>query len=137
MTELPSILRQILDTKTEEIKHRSLAKPLRELAAAATDMPACRGFERALLDANAENRPGVIAEIKKASPSKGVIRTDFQPAQHAASYAAAGATCLSVLTDEQYFQGSDDYLLQARAACALPVIRKDFIIDQLETYISG
>lgn len=136
MTDLPSILRRILNTKAEEIQTRSAETPMREMVSAVADLPECRGFEQALVNAKAENRPGVIAEIKKASPSKGVICEDFRPVEIAGSYAAAGASCLSVLTDQQYFQGKDDYLRQARGACILPVIRKDFVIDPWQVYES-
>ena len=126
---VPTILQTIVARKHEEVaerlKQRSLAE-LEQLAAAAS--PA-RGFAKAIQDAAAAQRPGVIAEIKKASPSKGVLREDFQPAEIAASYEAGGAVCLSVLTDVDFFQGHDDYLQQARAACSLPVIRKDFMVD--------
>jgi len=123
------ILAKILAVKSEEIaaarQLRSEAELLRE-ARARQDV---RGFARAIEDKIAAGKPGVIAEIKKASPSKGVIREHFVPAEIAASYAANGAACLSVLTDVQFFQGSYDHLRQARAACSLPVLRKDFIID--------
>ncbi|MAK73633.1 MAG: indole-3-glycerol-phosphate synthase [Pseudomonadales bacterium] len=126
---VPTILQNIVARKHEEVAERlqqcSLAE-LEQLAAAAS--PA-RGFAKAIQDAAAAQRPGVIAEIKKASPSKGVLREDFQPAEIAASYEAGGAVCLSVLTDVDFFQGHDDYLQQARAACSLPVIRKDFMVD--------
>ena len=126
---VPTILQNIVARKHEEVAERlqqcSLAEP-EQLAAAAS--PA-RGFAKAIQDAAAAQRPGVIAEIKKASPSKGVLREDFQPAEIAASYEAGGAVCLSVLTDVDFFQGHDDYLPQARAACSLPVIRKDFMVD--------
>jgi indole-3-glycerol phosphate synthase len=98
-----------------------------ERLAAAADAP--RGFARALIEQAGQKKPAVIAEIKKASPSKGVIREQFEPAEIAVSYEKGGATCLSVLTDIDFFQGADAYLQQARAACALPVIRKDFLID--------
>tara|TARA_B100001971_G_C18118076_1_gene497916 strand:+ start:80 stop:874 length:795 start_codon:yes stop_codon:yes gene_type:complete len=126
---VPTILQNIVARKHEEVAERlqqcSLAE-LEQLAAAAS--PA-RGFAKAIQDAAAAQRPGVIAEIKKASPSKGVLREDFQPAEIAASYEAGGAVCLSVLTDVDFFQGHDDYLQQSRAACSLPVIRKDFMVD--------
>ena len=126
---VPTILQNIVARKHEEVAERlqqcSLAE-LEQLAAAAS--PA-RGFAKAIQDAAAAQRPGVIAEIKKASPSKGVLREDFRPAEIAASYEAGGAVCLSVLTDVDFFQGHDDYLQQARAACSLPVIRKDFMVD--------
>jgi indole-3-glycerol phosphate synthase len=133
---LPSILEQILATKAEEVRQRSAVTPLVELAAAVASMPECRGFEAALLAANAQNRPAVIAEIKKASPSRGVIRADFHPAEIARSYEDNGATCLSVLTDQEYFQGSSEYMVQARAACQLPVLRKDFIVEPWQVYES-
>jgi indole-3-glycerol phosphate synthase len=123
------ILSQILDTKKIEIatarQMRSEADMLRE----AKSRKDVRGFARAIEKKIALGQPGVIAEIKKASPSKGVIRENFNPVEIASSYAAHGAACLSVLTDVQYFQGSYDYLRQARAACTLPVLRKDFMID--------
>lgn len=126
---MSNILDEILAVKAEQVKAarqlRSEADLLRE-AQARQDL---RGFAAAIEDKIAAGKPAVIAEIKKASPSKGVIREDFQPAQIAASYAAGGATCLSVLTDVKFFQGSHDYLRQARAACTLPVLRKDFMID--------
>lgn len=123
------ILAKILQTKKEEVaaarQLRSEADVLRE----AKNRKDVRGFTRALKHKISQNQPAVIAEIKKASPSKGVISEHFNPAEIATSYAAHGAACLSVLTDMQYFQGSYDYLRQARAACALPVLRKDFMID--------
>jgi len=123
------ILARILAVKAEEVatarQMRSEAELLRE-AQARQDV---RGFAQAIEDKIAAGRPGVIAEIKKASPSKGVLREHFQPAEIASSYAAHGAACLSVLTDVQFFQGSYDHLRQARAACPLPVLRKDFVID--------
>ncbi|WJJ92736.1 indole-3-glycerol phosphate synthase TrpC [Neopusillimonas aromaticivorans] len=126
---MSDILQKILDTKKAEVstarQMRSEAEVLRE-AQSRTDL---RGFMKAIEDKIQQGKPAVIAEIKKASPSKGVIRENFNPAEIAASYAAHGAACLSVLTDVQFFQGSYDYLRQARAACALPVLRKDFMID--------
>ncbi|MFO7747713.1 MAG: indole-3-glycerol phosphate synthase TrpC [Orrella sp.] len=126
---MSNILDEILAVKAEQVKAarhlRSEADMLRE-AIARQDL---RGFAAAIEDKIAAGKPAVIAEVKKASPSKGVLREDFQPAQIAASYAAGGAACLSVLTDVKFFQGSHDYLRQARAACALPVLRKDFMID--------
>lgn len=123
------ILAKILDTKKIEIatarQMRSEADMLRE-AKSRKDL---RGFARAIEEKIAQGKPAIIAEIKKASPSKGVIRDNFNPVEIASSYAAHGAACLSVLTDVKFFQGSYDYLRQARAACTLPVLRKDFMID--------
>lgn len=133
MTGVPSILQKILLTKAEEIQARCEQLSLRELSARVADLPSTRGFAQALEQAM-KTGPGVIAEVKKASPSKGVIREDFRPAEIAKSYAEGGAACLSVLTDEQYFQGADAYLKEARAACGLPVLRKDFVIDVWQLY---
>ncbi len=135
MSNTPDILKRILQRKREEIEQRQTALPLDRLQAQlqSLDNP-CRGFSRALAERIAQGKPGVIAEIKKASPSKGVIRADFRPAEIAASYQQGGAACLSVLTDIDFFQGSDDYLRQARAACTLPVIRKDFIVDPYQVH---
>lgn len=135
MSEVPSILRKIIRTKHEEIEQRCSKLSLEQLRAMASDQPAARGFARQL-EAVAAERAAVIAEVKKASPSAGIIRPDFRPAEIAASYQAGGAACLSVLTDEQYFQGSDDYLQEARAACSLPVLRKDFLVDPWQVYES-
>lgn len=124
-----TILEKIVAHKHVEV---AAAKAKRSLAGLESMYPATekqRGFAAAMQAQVASRQPAVIAEIKKASPSKGLIRADFQPAQHAKDYAENGATCLSVLTDRDYFQGHDDYLLAAREACALPVIRKDFIVD--------
>jgi len=126
---MSDILHKILARKAEEIAERRARVPLPALTARASAAPPVRGFVEAIEQTIAEGRAAVIGEIKKASPSKGMLRADFQPEAIARSYAAAGATCLSVLTDIDFFQGADEYLQQARAACALPVLRKDFTID--------
>ena len=134
MSDTPDILKKIVQRKHEEIAARSSERPLEQIKEQLNTADPARGFVSSLAAKIVDNRPGVIAEIKKASPSKGVIREDFQPAQIARSYEQGGAACLSVLTDIDFFQGSDDYLQQARAACQLPVIRKDFIIDPYQVY---
>ncbi|MGY2439075.1 MULTISPECIES: indole-3-glycerol phosphate synthase TrpC [unclassified Pseudomonas] len=126
---VPTVLENILARKVQEVAERSARVSLSELESLAKAADAPRGFARALLAQAKKKQPAVIAEIKKASPSKGVIRENFVPADIAKSYEKGGATCLSVLTDIDYFQGADAYLQQARAACSLPVIRKDFMID--------
>lgn len=127
--QTPTILRKIVSRKWEEIEARQARVTQADLQAHARDLPPARGFAAALGERIARRCPAVIAEIKKASPSKGVLRDPFSPAAIAASYADAGAACLSVLTDRDFFQGSDDYLQEARAACHLPVIRKDFMVS--------
>lgn len=131
---MSDILQRILARKRQEIEARSAALPLRELSARCADLPDTRGFAAALEARIEAGEAAVIAEIKKASPSAGVIRADFDPAAIALSYETGGATCLSVLTDVDFFQGSDACLQQARAACALPVLRKDFTIDAYQVY---
>ena len=126
---MSDILNTILARKTQEVAERSARVPLAELQARVADAPPVRGFARALQAAIANGDAAVIAEVKKASPSKGVIRPDFHPADIAVSYEFGGAACLSVLTDVDFFQGADAYLQQAREACTLPVLRKDFVID--------
>ncbi len=129
MAETPDILKKILARKLEEIAERRGRTPEAALQARLAALAPPRGFAAALDAKLSVGRPAVIAEIKKASPSKGVLRPDLRPAELARSYAAGGAACLSVLTDRDFFQGADEYLEEARAACSLPVIRKDFIID--------
>jgi indole-3-glycerol phosphate synthase len=130
------VLQRIVAAKREEVAVAKARCSLAAMQAAARDRPAPRGFEAALRNAIAGSRAGVIAEVKKASPSKGVLREQFVPAEIAASYAQHGAACLSVLTDAPFFQGAPAYLAQARAACPLPALRKDFIIDEYQVHES-
>lgn len=123
------VLSKILDVKAEEVKVARQLRSLNDLMREAQARKDVRGFASAIEDKIASGQAAVIAEVKKASPSKGVLREHFDPAAIAKSYTAGGAACLSVLTDVQFFQGSHDYLRQARAACPLPVLRKDFMID--------
>lgn len=130
----PTILKKIIDRKREEVAERSASITIAMLKEQIKTASAPRGFVQAMEAKLAAGQSAVIAEIKKASPSKGVIREDFRPADIAASYERGGAACLSVLTDADFFQGSEAYLQQARAACSLPVIRKDFIVDPYQVY---
>ena len=131
---MADILQRILARKHEEVAMRRKYVPQAELIARCNAMPEPRGFAGALQARIDAGEPAVIAEIKKASPSKGVIRAHFDPEAIARSYQAGGAACLSVLTDVDFFQGSDVYLKQAREACSLPVLRKDFIVDEYQIY---
>ncbi len=131
---VPDILQKILARKAEEVAARAARVPLSAVREQAAVADAPRGFVAALERRIAAGQAGVIAEIKKASPSKGVLREHFDPPAIARSYAEGGATCLSVLTDVDFFQGADEYLQQARAACELPVLRKDFMLDPYQVY---
>ena len=129
MTNPPDILNKILARKREEIAERQIHTPIDKLHKQAEQADPTRGFVKAMQDKIDSGLAAVIAEIKKASPSRGILREDFHPAEIAQSYARGGAACLSVLTDQDFFHGSEAYLQQARTACNLPVIRKDFLID--------
>lgn len=131
---MSDILKKILAVKTQEVASAQALKSLAMIRVEARQAAPTRDFVGAIRAKISAGQSAVIAEIKKASPSKGVLRADFRPAEIAASYARHGAACLSVLTDEQFFQGSAEYLKQARAACALPVLRKDFIVDEYQIY---
>jgi indole-3-glycerol phosphate synthase len=135
---MSDILNKILAVKADEVaaakKHQDFASLRREVETNPALRAGLRGFEAALRAKIAGGQAGVIAEVKKASPSKGILRPNFNPAEIAASYAQHGAACLSVLTDEQFFQGKPEYLQQARQACSLPVLRKDFMIDPYQVY---
>lgn len=136
MNQVPDILKRILARKREEVDARAAVTSLHSLQQAVQQIAPVRGFSAAIEATIAAGGDAVIAEIKKASPSKGVIRENFNPADIAASYQRGGASCLSVLTDIDFFQGCDDYLQQARKACELPVLRKDFMIDPYQVYES-
>lgn len=134
MKQTPDILKKILARKTEEIIESSAKVNLHDLSEQAKAASPVRGFVDSIRAKINQKPPAVIAEIKKASPSKGILRENFDPASIAASYEQGGAACLSVLTDVDFFQGSADYLKQARNACSLPVLRKDFMIDPYQVY---
>ncbi len=134
MSRVPDVLERILARKAEEVTERAAVLPLEALREAAADAGPVRGFRVALAERIARGRPAVIAEAKRASPSKGLIRADFDPSEIATAYARGGAACLSVLTDVDFFQGADSYLRQARAACVLPVLRKDFTVDPYQVW---
>ena len=135
---MSDILNKILAVKAEEVAaakmHRSLTSLRAEVESDREARDSLRGFEGSLRGKIAAGRAGVIAEVKKASPSKGILRADFKPAEIAESYASHGAACLSVLTDVNFFQGAPEYLQQARAACEIPVLRKDFMVDMDQVY---
>jgi indole-3-glycerol phosphate synthase len=134
MSETPDILKRILARKLQEVDERVRITSMQELAQRVNEADSPRGFVISLEKKISSGHAAVIAEIKKASPSRGVLREDFKPAEIASSYEKGGAACLSVLTDIDFFKGADAYLQQARAACSLPVIRKDFIIDPYQVY---
>jgi indole-3-glycerol phosphate synthase len=134
MSAPPDILAEILANKRRELARRMTAVPIADMRRRARAAPAPLAFHRAIRRAIEAGRPAVIAEIKKASPSRGVIRADFDPREIARSYADAGAACLSVLTDEKYFQGRDEYVAVAKEAAGLPVLRKDFTLDAYQVY---
>ncbi len=134
MTDTPDILKKILDKKAEEVARRRLGMTIANLEEIAQGVEGPRGFYNALQSKVLAKKPAIIAEIKKASPSKGVIREDFNPIAIGQDYAMNGATCLSVLTDKDFFQGSEVYLQMVRERCPLPVLRKDFMIDPYQIY---
>lgn len=130
----PTVLKKIIARKWEEVEARRVSVPIDKLEARIADQSPCRGFVNAIEQKINAGKSAVIAEVKKASPSKGVIRENFQPIDIAESYEAGGAACLSVLTDVDFFQGADHYLTAARNVVSLPVIRKDFIVDEYQIY---
>jgi indole-3-glycerol phosphate synthase len=134
MTDTPDILKKILDKKAEEVARRRLGMTIANLEDIAGGVEGPRGFYNALQSKVLAKKPAIIAEIKKASPSKGVIREDFDPIAIGQDYAMNGAACLSVLTDKDFFQGSEVYLQMVRERCPLPVLRKDFMIDPYQIY---
>lgn len=134
MTATPDILKKILDTKSEEIARRKQNTPVDMLREIASGVERPRGFAAALQSKVATRKPAIIAEVKKASPSKGIIRENFDPVAIGQDYAMNGAACLSVLTDKEYFQGSEVYLQMVRERCPLPVLRKDFMIDPYQVF---
>ena len=136
MSKIPTVLENIIVRKRQEVIERKQVRPLEDLQKLIAQQAPARGFVRAMEKKIAAGQAAVIAEIKKASPSKGIIREDFYPAKIAISYEKGGASCLSVLTDVDFFQGTDAYLQEARSASSLPVIRKDFIIDEYQVYES-
>jgi len=136
MTDTPDILKKILAKKAEEVEKRKQRMSIEDLQGIIGDAEKPRGFARALQDKAASKKPAIIAEIKKASPSKGVIRENFKPNEIAQDYAMSGATCLSVLTDKEFFQGSEVNLQMARQSSPLPALRKDFMIDPYQMYES-
>ena len=134
MSNTPDILKKIIHRKAEEVAERAAKLPLKQLMGGLDSLALPRGFVCAIEAKISAGEAAVIAEVKKASPSKGVLREDFRPADIAKSYEQGGAACLSVLTDVDFFQGADAYLKEARAACSLPVLRKDFMIDPYQVY---
>ncbi|MGR9099174.1 MAG: indole-3-glycerol phosphate synthase TrpC, partial [Gammaproteobacteria bacterium] len=134
MTETPDILKKILDKKAKEVAAGKADRPLSMLKEIASEAEKPRGFYAALQRKAVAGKPAIIAEIKKASPSKGVMRENFQPVEIARDYGMNGATCLSVLTDKDFFQGSEAYLDMIHKSCPLPVLRKDFMIDPYQIY---
>ena len=136
MTNTPDILKRIIKRKEQEIDERVKNRSIEQIIELAKNAQPVRGFVDSIKSRIAKGDPAIIAEIKKASPSKGLIRKDFHPDKIAKSYEEGGASCISILTDIDFFKGSDKYLMQARAACKLPVIRKDFIIDPYQVYES-